>query len=286
MDFVIAERRIQFIYIRSGSAYYSGDMADKHFEQNRRNSRGVMPRGFYFVFRAEIPIEEQMDKFIRLLRDDPGELPPTLDVERNDEDLPPAIFTAKLNEAIKYLEASPVVRGEKVALYSSAGFWDVNVKPGKIDYRGRTLWVAHYHRDPNKVLPAPKVPQDWPYWTLWQLSADGNGFGKEFGAQSYSIDIDVFNGDGDAFTKWFGVPPNEPSAGFEPDDPVANPPKYVVTKTNLNIRNGPGVTYTKIGSALKNSRWSVIEVVNTDDGLWAKVAEEVYIAYWLCNPLY
>ena len=286
MDFVIAEHRMSFLYIRAGSAYLPGDMKDSHFDYNRRESYGKMPRGFYFVFRAEVPIEQQMEAFLQIMGPGHGELPPALDIERNDLKLNPKTFTNRLIEAIGYLENSPQLHGEKVALYSSSGFWNANVQAGRINYEQRTLWVAHYHQNPKLTLPAPLLPRDWPYWTLWQLSADDNGLGKEFGAQSYSIDLDVFNGDQAGFTAWFGVPPNEPNPDSGPDDPTLNPPRYVVTRTNLNIRNGPGIAFKKIGSALKNSRWPVMAVVHTADGLWVKVSEDVYIAYWLCEPVY
>jgi lysozyme len=285
MDFVIADSKLHFIYIRAGSAYLGGDMKDAQFDRNQTESKGKLPRGFYFVFRAEVDVKQQMNHFLQLLDDDPGELPPALDVERNDEKLSPTVFTNKLIESISILEHSPKLGGDKAALYTSASFWNLNVQSGRINYRNRTLWVANYHSDPTQVLPKPLLPRDWPYWTLWQLSADRNGLGKEFGAQSYSIDLDVFNGDKAEFTAWFGVAPNDLSETGG-TDPTVDPPKYVVTRANINLRNGPGVSYTKIGSALKNSRWPVAAVVQGADGLWVKIAEQVYIAYWLCDPIY
>jgi GH25 family lysozyme M1 (1,4-beta-N-acetylmuramidase) len=286
VDFIIAETKMNFMYIRAGSAYLGGDMADRHFKRNRAEAKGKLPRGFYFVFRPDLPIKDQMNHFLDLLDGDPGELPPALDVERNDEKLPPVSFTARLNESIDYLEQSPILKGGKVAFYSAAAFWNANVQAEKISYLQRTLWVANYHRGPSKAPQAPVLPNGWPDWTIRQLSADQNGLGKEYGAQSYSIDVNVFHGNAIDFKRWFGVPPHIPSPGIGANDPLIHPPKYVVTRTNLNIRNGPGVMHPKIGSALKLSRWPVLAIVQSPDGLWVKIAEEVFIAYWLCDPIY
>lgn len=287
VDYVVASQRMQFLFIRAGSPYLGGDMKDSQFDRNQQESKGKIPRGFYFVFRPETSIQVQMDAFLDIIQDDIGELPPVLDVERNDSKLPPNQFTNRLVEAIRYLEKSALLANIKVALYSSSGFWNYNVEKGRINYTGRTLWIANYSSNPTQVLDKPTIPRDWPYWTIWQLSADGNGLGKEFGVQSYSIDVDVFNGSAQQFFNWFGVEPNDTSSGGGGGtDPTQNPPDFVITRTNLNIRNGPGVTYQKIGSALKNSRWSVSAVVQGSDGLWVKIAEEVYIAYWLCDPVF
>jgi GH25 family lysozyme M1 (1,4-beta-N-acetylmuramidase) len=285
IDFDVAEEKMAFVYIRAGSGYLSGDMQDPQLERNAAGFKDLMPRGFYFVIRCDQNINRQMDNFLDIIGKDPGELPPALDVETNDGNLSPSEFARRLNQAIHRLEISPILNGKKAAIYSRAGFWNQNVARGKIDYTGRTLWVANYHSDPQQVLPAPLLPADWPYWTLWQLSADGNGLGKEYGAKSYSIDINAYNGSAASFETWFGVKPNDTTAGGD-DDPVNNPPDYVIPTTSINIRSGPAVTYPKIGTTLKGSRWSVMAVVRESDGLWVKVADEVYIAYWLCEPVY
>lgn len=285
MDFSVAEKKMAFVYVRAGSGYLAEPMEDAQFDRNARESKGRMPRGFYFVIRCDENINTQIDNFLNILGNDTGELPPALDVETNDSNLPPREYARQLNKALELLESSPALMGQKAAIYSRAGFWNENVAQGVIEYSGRTLWVANYHKDPHQVLPKPLLPYDWPYWTLWQLSADGNGLGKEFGAKSYSIDIDVFNGSATEFEAWFGVKPNDTGTNGN-DDPINHPPQYVLPTTSINIRSGPGVTYPKIGTTLKGSRWTVSAVVRGEDGLWVKVAEEVYIAYWLCEPIY
>lgn len=55
------------------------------------------------------------------------------------------------------------------------------------------LIVAHY----NMNVPSPTIPKAYARrgkeYYIWQVSADGNGMGKEYGAQSDSIDLSVMN---------------------------------------------------------------------------------------------
>jgi GH25 family lysozyme M1 (1,4-beta-N-acetylmuramidase) len=281
MNFNIASARMSFIYIRAGSAYLPGNQEDSRFKENMRQSRGRLPRGFYYVIRLEMDIPTQMENFIEIIQTAHGELVPILDVERNDKNLSRVVFAHRLQEALAYLDRSPLLNGSSTGIYSSPGFWDANVAPGIIDTTDRTLWVANYHHDPHQVLPFPTLPQDWPYWTLWQMSDGGNGLGHEYGASSPSIDINAFAGDASAFESWFGVPPNQVKLG----ETAPEAPAFVITRTSVNIRDGPGVTYQKIGASIKSARWPVETIVQGQDGLWVKVTEGVFLAYWLCTPL-
>ena len=73
-----------------------------------------------------------------------------------------------------------------------------NYYVGEASWASRNLlWIARY----NSRIQAPWVsedsrfrPQPWHDWTWWQKSADGNGHGREFGAESKDICLDVFNG--------------------------------------------------------------------------------------------
>jgi hypothetical protein len=63
-------------------------------------------------------------------------------------------------------------------------------------------------------LPAP-----YTNWNFWQYSADGNGQGAKYGAQSSAIDLDRFNGDEADLQKFMGVdvvvPPVTPPSSNE-----------------------------------------------------------------------
>ena len=69
-------------------------------------------------------------------------------------------------------------------------------------------WIARYTTLPlpwgNPGDSASLKPRDWDSWVFWQFSADGNGRGPEFGAQSASIDLNYFNGDETDFRVYCG----------------------------------------------------------------------------------
>ena len=66
------------------------------------------------------------------------------------------------------------------------------------------LWVAHYARVKNPLLPSY-----WQLYDLWQYSADDNGRGFEFGQSSEDADLSVFWGSIDSFYKWVQLNPEK-----------------------------------------------------------------------------
>ena len=92
-------------------------------------------------------------------------------------------------------------------IYTRGYYWN--------DYiASRSLWplldlaIARYTSKPepwgNPGDEDKLRPRDWREWLFWQWSADGNGRGAEFGAQSNSIDLDYYNGSQDDFDDEFG----------------------------------------------------------------------------------
>ena len=88
-----------------------------------------------------------------------GDLRPVLDFEETA--LPPA-------QTIKYLKQAvdEVVRltGRKPIIYTGSYFW--NDHGGKTSW-GCPLWLAAYD------VAAPKLPNAWRQWTIWQHTATG-----------------------------------------------------------------------------------------------------------------
>lgn len=95
---------------------------------------------------------------------------------------------------------------KKPAAYTRQSWWDYNILSlplwGKLD-----LFAARY------ISPTLSGPwgdgryrfRDWQTWKFWQFSADGNGRGAEFGAESKDIDLDYYNGDIESLFGWAGV---------------------------------------------------------------------------------
>ena len=88
-----------------------------------------------------------------------GDLRPVLDFEETS--LPPAQTIAYLKQAV-----DEVVRltGRKPTIYTGSYFW--NDHGGKSSW-GCPLWLAAYD------VTAPKLPNAWREWTIWQYTATG-----------------------------------------------------------------------------------------------------------------
>ena len=88
-----------------------------------------------------------------------GDLRPVLDFEETA--LPPAQTIAYLKQAV-----DEVVRltGRKPIIYTGSFFW--NDHGGKSSW-GCPLWLAAYD------VAAPKLPNAWREWTIWQYTATG-----------------------------------------------------------------------------------------------------------------
>jgi len=136
------------------------------------------------------------------------------------------------------------------AIYTRASWWDVNI-PRSDAWRRYPLWVAHYD------VAIPRIPADWDAWTLWQYSADGNGRGAEFGAQSDSIDLSYYV---DAPV----VPPPEPAPGIV----------LHVSVRRLNLRDWHSTHAPKIGVLSRGDALTVTDVYVERSGvlptMWAQ----------------
>ena len=110
--------------------------------------------------------------------DDPGDLPPVLDLEATG-----GLGPAALRTWVKtWLETTEQLTGRTPILYFSPYFW--------IDHLGNStafarypLWIAHY------TTGSPKVPGGWSTWTFWQRTSSGSvsGIGGH-------VDMNRFNG--------------------------------------------------------------------------------------------
>jgi GH25 family lysozyme M1 (1,4-beta-N-acetylmuramidase) len=89
--------------------------------------------------------------------------------------------------------------GRAPIVYTAKWYWDTWIGTPTCLNR-YDLAVAHY-----TAATAPLMPRGWTEWKIWQYSADKNGKGSEFGAQSSDIDLDKFNGDEAQFQAWAGI---------------------------------------------------------------------------------
>ena len=169
---------------------------DPQFRRNWQETDGKLPRGAYHFWRAAADPLKQARHFADTVGIDQGDIPPMLDIE----DVYATKMASKVSADIAAC-AAEIKRlfGKPPIIYTARWYWDswVSVPTCLSKYE---LAVAHY-----TAATAPAMPKGWVDWRIWQYSADHNGKGPEFGAQSSDMDLDKFNGDEVEFQRWAGV---------------------------------------------------------------------------------
>jgi lysozyme len=163
-------------------------VTDRAFEKNWKSTRALgIRRGAYHFFRPEFDPETQAKHFLKVLGDDPGELPPALDVEV----LGNVSADGVVERANRWMQLVKARLKRIPILYTGSAFWRMTLK-NSAALAENPLWIAHYTSGPK-----PLVPNAWPKWTFWQFSQQGKVPGI-----SGDVDLDAFNGseaDLDAF---------------------------------------------------------------------------------------
>ena len=154
-------------------------LVDRSFRSHWTDAKAAhVLRGAYHFFRPKVDAVAQAMLFLAQL-DDPGELPPVLDVEVING-VAPAQLAAGVGAWID-LVASALGRP---LIYTSPSFW--NALPAAADLASKAdLWVAHWDaRTPASV-------SGWPKWTFWQFTNKATISGIPGAAE---MDENRFNG--------------------------------------------------------------------------------------------
>ena len=124
------------------------------------------------------------------MKNDPGELPPVLDVERHDN-----YSKAALSQRVKMcLDEIERLFGRKPIIYTAKYFWQDRVGP--VTWASEyDLWVANY------FVTKPNLPSDWSTWTFHQDRDNWNVPGMA----DPTIDRDWFNGSEAELMAYAGV---------------------------------------------------------------------------------
>jgi len=177
-----------FVIIRAGSC--NSTTGNCYWDYNvATNAMGAeeakLRKGFYWFYR-EFGIEharKQARFFWDTIREWTIEEGLFCDVE---------VYNAKLKSVLAFMVEFQRVSGlpdEKLGIYSRALLW--NALAGDHSLFKRFLcWVARYIKLDHPWNDADYMRmQPWNEPSYWQKSADGNRRGKEFGVESYDIDI-------------------------------------------------------------------------------------------------
>jgi len=177
----LVQAGISFAFIKASEG---AGLIDASFAKywDRAKDAGLL-RGAYHFFRPHADPEDQARVFLAQL-DDPGELPPVLDVEVTDGVSGPVIIS-KVNA---WLDA---IAGKlrRPLIYTSPAFWRALPEARTIASKA-DLWVADWG------TAAPIPVHGWADWAFWQytnkshlsgLAAAGNIDGNRFRASAAEL---------------------------------------------------------------------------------------------------
>ena len=179
---------ISFGFIK---ATEGGDHSDPHFRTHwREAARAGIPRGAYhFYYFCRTP-QEQAEWFIKHVPNEPGALPPVLDIEWNHQSrtcrLRPDGETVR-NDMRTFLRIVGAYYGKTPLVYTTLDFYHEN-DLSKLN--GYGFWLRSVADHPSKTYPGER-------WLFWQYS----GTGRVPGSPG-NIDLNVFDGSPDVWRAW------------------------------------------------------------------------------------
>lgn len=170
----VAADNMEFAYVK---ATEGGDFVDAWFDQNWEAAGAAgLDRGAYHFFTLCRPSDEQAANFLDVISDEPGELPPAVDLELagNCSARPERDWVDR--EVRTFLEEVEEATGQPVVLYIGNDFEDHYRIHDDLD---RPIW----HR---RILRRPDVDG----WWIWQAHDNASIDGIDGGA-----DLNVMRGD-------------------------------------------------------------------------------------------
>lgn len=237
-----------FVIIKATEANF----ADSAYGTLRAGAEGAkMKVGFYHYLRFDYSAKAQSDKFIATVGNDPGDIPPMLDVEDSAH---AGQNSAAQNAQIAqdWLDAVEAKYGKKPFIYTGSGFWGSANFGNPTQFQKYWFCWARYSGSNS----CPQVPDNLvPQIKMWQYRADafpGVPAGMTPGI-SGAVDQDVFYGDMAAFNAFLG----STSAG----------PEYAAKYSKQSYPlAAQGAVTVKVGTTVTG----FIEMTNTGTATWKK----------------
>ena len=143
--------------------------------------RHGITKGAYHFLRLGSPIDEQLKNFFETVTWSPGDLPPALDVELEDEINKYGVKQFQ-SKTLEWLERVEKRMGVRPIIYTREGIRNKYLNTP--EFKKYKFWIARY---------SEKGPDNFD-WQIWQNSEHGriNGY-------KGNIDINIFKGDYDSF---------------------------------------------------------------------------------------
>ncbi len=190
----------------------------------------------------------------------PTDLPACLDFEDGNV----ITWNDMLWKASVWLDIVEKETGRTPIVYTGAGYM-AHFDRDKAGFLSRyPLWTAHYIQ-----RTYPTISPIWQDWTIWQYSSSGHypwyiwrdplpSRGKEYGCDSYSLDMNYFKGDYNDLLEFCEMTSEPIPDNPEETDIILFDAKCITG--GLNIRTGIGTAYPIVGVLRYGDRVSVYEV--------------------------
>lgn len=189
IDFAKMATQAQFVFVRAAYANF----VDRAIDLNWINSKKAgLVRGAYLYMTATVNPVDQATTLFKALRGDLGELPPVLDLE--DISLTVPNIQRCMQEMERLFGRTPIIY---------TGNWWVNQLRDKPSWLALyPLWIAQWY---NNWMPTmrPDIPLPWTTYSFWQTTNVGDG--ASYGCQGKDLDLDVFNGTDEDWSKLTGA---------------------------------------------------------------------------------
>jgi GH25 family lysozyme M1 (1,4-beta-N-acetylmuramidase) len=241
---------------------------DYQLQNNLHAAESILPIGFYWYFRGNHDPIKQADYYSELVQWSLSRVM-WADVEEQG-----GLTPERLRDSIaKFVGRIYSNLGVWPGIYTRSTVWNP-YSYGDPPKRGGvaesalwpklSLWIARYGVSSPWVYGSRYKPRDWSTWNFWQFSADKNGRGREFGADSDDIDLNWFNGDRRELDLFFGLS-TPAAAGIRRGT--------ITSGIGLYIRAAAARDASLLGSARYGSTWEVVDSQAGADGkVWHKLA--------------
>ncbi len=171
---------VEFAYLKATEGrtytnpYFAADWA-------ATTGLGLYRGAYHYAWPSSGTAVAQATYFVSVagLADQPGDLPPVLDLENHGSLGVAALRTWTAN----FLSTVESLTGRTPIIYTSPNFWRTYLGDSTAFTR-YPLWVAHY-----TSASQPSLPGGWSTWTFWQNTSSGRVNGI-----SGNVDQDRFNG--------------------------------------------------------------------------------------------
>lgn len=171
-----------FVYLKAtGGVATKEKMYEVRMIEAKRH--GIV-RGTYHYLSPQYSVDDQLRNFFGTAQWAPGDLPPALDLEWNDDTIKKYGAEQMRSMALEWLEKVEDRMGVRPIIYTIQPIWNNYLNDPR--FKKYKYWIARFHKSPDRNE-----------WKIWQMSDTGLISGCKD-----KIDIDIYCGDYDSFVQY------------------------------------------------------------------------------------